>query len=84
LGVMVYDVTEPKSSRFVTYVNNRNFDVGVCTQVDEEGECKNGSYNPNAGDLGPESIKYFTRLNQHFIAVANEVSGTTSVYRIDF
>ncbi|MCP3701192.1 MAG: alkaline phosphatase [Aliivibrio sp.] len=83
-GVMVYDVTEPKDSRFVTYVNNRNFDAAVCTQVNGEGECKNGIYNPKAGDLGPESITYFTRLNQHFIAVANEVSGTTSVYRIDF
>ncbi|OCH15614.1 MULTISPECIES: choice-of-anchor I family protein [unclassified Aliivibrio] len=83
-GVVVYDVTEPKASRFITYVNNRNFDEPVCTQVDEEGECQNGIYNPKAGDLGPESIKYFTRLNQHFIAVGNEVSGTTSVYRLDF
>ena len=83
-GVVVYDVTEPKASRFITYVNNRNFDEPVCTKVDEEGECQNGIYNPKAGDLGPESIKYFTRLNQHFIAVGNEVSGTTSVYRLDF
>ncbi len=82
-GVMVYDVTEPKESRFITYVNNRNFDEPVCTKVDEEGECSNSIYNPKAGDLGPESIKYFTRSNQHFIAVGNEVSGTTSVYRID-
>ncbi|WP_023603077.1 choice-of-anchor I family protein [Aliivibrio logei] len=82
-GVMVYDVTEPKESRFITYVNNRNFDEPVCTEVDAEGECKNGVYNPKAGDLGPESIKYFTRLGDHFIAVGNEVSGTTSVYRID-
>ena len=83
-GIMVYDVTQPAESRFITYVNNRNFDEPVCTQVDEEGECSNGIYNPQAGDLGPESIKYFTRSGDHFIAVGNEVSGSTSVYRVEF
>ncbi|MEZ8825086.1 choice-of-anchor I family protein [Vibrio amylolyticus] len=81
-GIMVYDVSVPSQALFITYVNNRHFDEPVCTQVDD-GDCDNGTYNPKAGDLGPESIKYFTRQGQHFIAVGNEVSGTTSVFRIE-
>ncbi|WP_375748594.1 choice-of-anchor I family protein [Vibrio sp. HN007] len=82
-GIMVYDVTEPQNSHLVTYVNNRDFDANVCTEV-SKGKCKNGVYNPKAGDLGPESIKHFQRNSSHFIAVSNEVSGTTSVYKIEF
>ncbi|MCG9661047.1 choice-of-anchor I family protein [Vibrio mediterranei] len=81
-GIMVYDVTEPAQALFITYVNNRDFSQPVCTQVDD-GDCDNDQYNPKAGDLGPESIEYFTRRGNHFIAVGNEVSGTTSVFRID-
>lgn len=81
-GIMVYDISEPSQAVFLHYVNNRNYEQAVCTQV-EESECANDTYNPKAGDLGPESINYFTRNGGHFIAVGNEVSGTTSVYRIE-
>ncbi len=81
-GIMVYDVSEPSQAVFLHYVNHRNYEQPVCTQV-EESECANDTYNPKAGDLGPESINYFTRNGGHFIAVGNEVSGTTSVYRIE-
>ncbi|AXT73917.1 choice-of-anchor I family protein [Vibrio sp. dhg] len=81
-GIMVYDISEPSQAVFLHYVNHRNYEQPVCTQV-EESECANDTYNPKAGDLGPESINYFTRNGDHFIAVGNEVSGTTSVYRIE-
>ncbi|MEZ8698694.1 choice-of-anchor I family protein [Vibrio lentus] len=83
-GIMVYDVTQPKSARFISYLNNRDFTQPVCTKVDEDGDCDNDIYNSKAGDLGPESIKYFSRSGNHFIAVGNEVSGSTSVYRVEF
>lgn len=82
-GIMVYDVSNPEDAMFLHYSNNRNFAQPVCTQI-EDGECANGQYNPQAGDLGPESIHYFSRNGQHLLAVGNEVSGTTSIYRIDF
>lgn len=83
-GIMVYDVTQPKNASFISYLNNRDFTQTVCTKVDEDGDCDNDTYNSKAGDLGPESIKYFTRSGNHFIAVGNEVSGSTSVYRVEF
>ncbi len=83
-GIMVYDVTQPKNATFISYLNNRDFTQPVCTKVDEDGDCDNDTYNSKSGDLGPESIKYFTRSGNHFIAVGNEVSGSTSVYRVEF
>ncbi|WP_373944417.1 choice-of-anchor I family protein [Vibrio chagasii] len=83
-GIMVYDVTQPKNASFISYLNNRDFTQPVCTKIDEDGDCDNDTYNSKAGDLGPESIKYFTRSGNHFIAVGNEVSGSTSVYRVEF
>ncbi len=81
-GIMTYDVTNPKDAQFLNYTNRRNFEEDVCTRVNDDGECTNETYNPAAGDLGPESIEYFSRNGDHFIAVGNEVSGTTSVFRI--
>jgi len=82
-GIIVYDVTIPSTPVYQSYINNRDFSQPVCTLVDE-GNCDNGVYNPVAGDLGPESIDYFTRGGKHFIAVGNEVSGTTTVYQLGF
>ncbi len=81
-GIMVYDISQPEQAVFIHYINNRDYDQPVCTQV-EDNECANNTYNPLAGDLAPESINYFTRNGGHFLAVGNEVSGTTSVYRIE-
>ena len=61
--------------RIMTEVHEKNI---------EDGDCDNDTYNSKAGDLGPESIKYFSRSGQHFIAVGNEVSGTTPVFQIEF
>ena len=85
-GIMVFDATNVEAPVYQSYINNRDFTADVCTLVDpdEDRECSNDTYNPAAKDLAPESIEYFTRNDGHFIAVGNEVSGTTTVFEIDF
>ncbi|MGY5450919.1 choice-of-anchor I family protein [Agarivorans sp. MS3-6] len=81
-GIAVYDVSKPSSPIMLDFINNRDFNQPVCSKVDQDGDCENNRYNPKAGDLGPESIAYFSRLGKHYIAVGNEVSGTTTVYHL--
>jgi hypothetical protein len=69
-GVMVYDITDPFNVDFVQYVNNRNFTAPVNSAA--------------ALDLGPEGL-HFIPANESptgvpLLAVANEVSGTTTIY----
>ncbi|BBO86115.1 hypothetical protein DSCO28_66810 [Desulfosarcina ovata subsp. sediminis] len=71
-GIMVYDITDPRSPEFVQYLNNRDFSA-------EDIE--------TAGDLAPEGLAFIparkSPTGDNLLAVANEVSGTTTVYRID-
>ncbi len=73
-GVMVYDITVPRSASFVQYINRRDFGF-------EPGE-------PEAGDLGAEGLIVIEASRSPIpgvplLVVANEVSGTTSLFRID-
>ncbi len=72
-GVLVYDLSDPRAPRFVQYINNRNFSAATNTAA--------------AGDLGPEGLHFIKRrdspINSPLLVVANEVSGTTTVYEID-
>ncbi len=52
-GIAAYNISNPAAPVFLDYINNRDFTADVCTQVDEDGECDNGTYNSAAGDLGP-------------------------------
>ena len=71
-GVVIVELTNPASPRFVDYVNVRKF--GVPASSDE------------AEDLGPEGlivIKAEDRPNgRPLLVVANEVSGTTRILEI--
>jgi len=71
-GVMVFDVTVPSAPEFVQYQNNRDF-----TQATNMVE---------SGDLGPEGVLFISEENspngKPLLVVANEVSGTTTVYEI--
>ncbi|MCE7999687.1 MAG: alkaline phosphatase [Rhodobiaceae bacterium] len=71
-GVMAYDVTEPANSEFLGYHNNRDF----------SGNAEAGK----AGDLGPEGMAFIPAAQspngKDLLAVANEVSGTTSIFEI--
>ncbi|GIG30729.1 choice-of-anchor I family protein [Cellulomonas marina] len=78
-GIAVLDVTEPERSAFVTYVNDRDFSVSV----EDDGE----ESLARAGDLGPEGLtfipSYESPTGTPVLAVANEVSGTTTLLAVD-
>lgn len=71
-GVMVYDVTNPYAPQFVQYLNNRNFLAAPDTAA--------------AGDLAPEGLHFISDEDSPtgtpLLVVANETSGTTTVYKI--
>ena len=75
-GIAVFDITDPKASRFVTYVNNRDFSVSV----------EGGGDLAAAGDLGPEGVAFIpaakSATSTPLLAVGNEVSGTTTLFEI--
>lgn len=79
-GVMVYDITDPAASRFVTYVNNRDFSVSVGDAADPAAVLS------DAGDLGPEGLAFIPAASsptgKPLLAVANEVSGTTTLFSV--
>jgi hypothetical protein len=87
-GIMAYDITDPFDVRFVNYVNARNFTVPVCDEANEpQDECEQGD-TPSlaAGDLGAEVIRFIdaddSPTGKPLLAVANEISGTTSVFEV--
>ena len=71
-GIMVYNVTNPYAPTFVQYINNRNF----------AGDAAAGT----AGDLGPEGLLFINAVDSPIgaplLVVGNEVSGTTTIFRI--
>ena len=73
-GVMVYDITDPRSASFVQYLNNRDFAAEPGTR--------------DAGDLAPEGLAFIEAGDSPVpgvpvLAVAHEVSGTTTLFRVD-
>ena len=74
-GIMVFDVTHPeKEIRYVSYINNRDFSVD-----NVEGS--------EVGDLGPEGLFFIKEedspIGEPLLVVGNEVSGTTSIYKVE-
>lgn len=73
-GIMVYDITNPYYPRFKQYINNRDFSVPADTEA--------------AGDLGPEDILFIKKrnspINSPIIASANEVSGTITLFKVNY
>ena len=71
-GIMVFDITHPETTRLVDYVNNANPD----------GNLVDGT----SGDVGPEGLEFVAASDSPtgtpLLLVANEVSGTTTVYEI--
>lgn len=76
-GVAVYDVSKPTDPEFETYVNPRDFNQPLTVA---------GAPNPLAGDVGPEGLAFIpfwqSPTLRPLLVVANEVSGTTTVYQL--
>ncbi len=75
-GIAVFDVSNPYAVQSVGYANRRDFSVTVDLDA-----------NPSAaGDLGPEGIVFIAAPDspngRPMIAVANEISGTTTLFQI--
>lgn len=72
-GIMVYDITAPRSPQFVQYLNNRDFSKDPSVEA--------------AGDVAPEGMSFVraedSPSGKPLLIVANEVSGTTTVYEIE-
>lgn len=72
-GIMVYDITSPLSPYFVEYINNTNLD----------GDVDAGT----ADDVAPEGLVFISAKDspnrRPLLVVANEVSGTTTVYQVN-
>jgi DNA-binding beta-propeller fold protein YncE len=72
-GIVVYDLSDPRAPTFVEYVSNRDF-----TQPVDSGL---------AGDLGPEGLIVVRAEDSPtgvpLLVVANEISGTTTIYAIE-
>ena len=72
--VMIYDISNPYAPQFVQYLNNRDFNFEPGT--------------PEAGDLGAEGLIVIEASKSPIpgvplLVVANEVSGTTTIFRIN-
>lgn len=75
-GIATFDVTNPYAVKYVGYTNNRDFTATVNLATDPAA----------AGDLGPEAILFIPAADSPtgdaMIAVASEISGTTTLYAI--
>jgi len=77
-GIMVYDVTEPAATRFLQYINTRDFSIAEDTTADH-----------TKSDLGPEGLCFVPAEHspdaqgRPLLLVGNEVSGTTAVFVIE-
>lgn len=81
-GFMTFDITDPEAVEFVAYTNHRNYDADAAT---DEGEVTSATA-AQAGDLAPEGMQFIPASQSPsgvaLLLVANEVSGTLSVYQV--
>jgi hypothetical protein len=78
-GIMIFDVTEPENTRYVNYVNSRDF-TAPNNEQDENLE------GVDAGDLGPEGLVFIkaddSPNGEPLLVVGNEISGSTTIYQV--
>ncbi|WP_251358122.1 choice-of-anchor I family protein [Kangiella sp. TOML190] len=83
--VLIYDISNPQAPFFVNQIENRNFNVSFKIDDDTDPVTLEGDYQ-NAGDLAPEGLQFISAnqspTGKPLLAVANEVSGSVSIYQI--
>ena len=67
-GIMVYDITDPNHTKFVNYINSREFEDNIQGDVSPEGLCFIPAAESSAG--------------KPLLLAACEVSGTLAVYEL--
>jgi len=89
--LFIYDITSPFNVSFSAFYNNRDFSVDYELDDDLENPCDTNegmdcSMIENAGDLGPESIKFVASEQSPngmpLLIIGNEVSGSVTVYQV--
>ncbi|HYQ92845.1 MAG TPA: hypothetical protein VES89_12425, partial [Candidatus Competibacteraceae bacterium] len=84
-GIYVYDITNPKAPVFQQYINYRNFAIDPAA-VCEKNKPKSDQCS-RTGDLGPEGILFIAAdqspIRVPLVAITNEVSDSTTLYRVD-
>lgn len=85
-GILVLDLSDPAQPVAVQYVSNRKFAENP-SLPDPLNPGKVVS-NPAAGDLGPEGLIFIpaeqSPIRKPLLVVGNEVSGSTTVYKIEW
>ncbi|MDC7126624.1 MAG: choice-of-anchor I family protein [Spirochaetales bacterium] len=80
-GIMIYDITTPKESAFITYLSSRKYDAVVNADMEYD-----DTSTANTGDLAPEGMAFVPAENsptgKALLIVGNEVSGTVSIYQM--
>ncbi len=71
-GFFVYDITDPAHPVQIEYNND----------IDYSKNAKDCDPKSNIDDIAPEGMVAFTQDGTHYLAVANEGSGTVSLYRL--
>lgn len=84
-GIMVYDVTEPENSKYVNYINTRDFTSIVSgSEIYEDGELDKWV---TGGDVAPEGLAFASAEDspsgEALLIAAFEVSGTVAVYTLN-
>ncbi|WP_136798872.1 choice-of-anchor I domain-containing protein [Desulfosediminicola ganghwensis] len=65
-GFFIYDISNPKQPVMINYINEIDFE----------------SLPSESGDLAPEGMVTFVQNQKHYLAIANELSGTVAIYQL--
>lgn len=84
-GIFIYDITKPSEAKYIDYILNRAVEAEYKIDDSTSPVTLSGRYQ-QAGDLAPEGIKFvpaaYSPTKNAMLLVANEVSGTVSVYDV--